>query len=1436
MRTLTVPTETEIAQNLGVEPITIVKIEWDSGTIYYSEKTFTLGAINAQGKILTFNPIQAVRKTDVIGEAAGATLLLDDTDGSLKTIINTEVIEGKLVTIYQHFTGNDQADLTILLHGKIAGGIGWSEGERTLDISIDANIEDKEVGFAPDEDDVEDITPDAIDVPWPLCFGTVIHVPAVRVKREPIGHLLEGINQNYDEFEIQGADLFPQEEAVQIVINRILYEGTFSGTTFTATSKNMAHHTNIGFANRPAMDPHFEDGSVAWIDEDTNITGLYCYANTRIGYAVNRCVKQEGRKCFFAEPWGVHTGGIVQYVILGVGEEIEETAGIPRASWGIDFIMETVITPWPIGFFDDIINVVAGAIIIRRGYWSIASGTEVKLKVSYIDLYVCNLLASTEVLAVYGHRKVKNNSVLVPIPSSYYTKDLAMSLAGQTVTALEFATPLEEYENEGWEGDVFVSLRSSIGTNTAYIIKWLVETYSNLIIDDETFDEVATKLGIYPANFAVFDQPNVLKLIEEIAWQARCALVIRNGIVSIIYLSELIAAGITLDESNIELKSLTLGFSETDDIITKLIGNYVVDYSGMKESIRRVVYKNNIDAFNLVEEEREFFIYNNGDLVKLSTYFWGYRYSNSWRKAAFKTFLDTLAFEPFDTIEHDIAILSTNTVRGIIEDTSHDSDEHSITIKTELASKAGDADSGQPIEDQGYWLGDPVFPVDPWNNPLVIPDPGENLEEKDYSVPTPTDDGQDGDTGGGQTVPPPVSQMALIITEQPEVVNRGVAFNFCVKIVDAQGELVNESAIATLFLSLSTDDVLTPTTINIIGGTYQGQLTITTGTGQQPGIITVVASGYQPDATAQFTIVDIRTDLVVYPIPNIVREVAQDTLQVLSDGVEDDIIHIYLNTTTTDKIYDSAGDVITTLTADALGDFYLPANWYIAGGQGSVTGAEMAFKDRTQLLYADAISDPFNITGATTLVITQEITLLQDESDNANTVEIIVPEYIADDAPFALTINILDSNDDVDTTFNGTVYLDLLDHLGVTLLGLNWISAGDDAQIFGSQMWVPIINGTWSYDECIIEIPDTEELIYIAAQEATNEDLYNIIAVNVNEPFFSIAINAGVMLRDTSYNMTVTARKGDGTVDTDYLPIQDPTIILDGDLLDEITPALMGKTGWVAGVKTIAFSITGGAGTDETELTVEELNRCGRTEIVVISNGTPTLIPLYAANRRCYYGNGWYLESPVDSPCGESGFQSFLNIQAEAKAALRADNTLSTESPYAGWTLGSYPGPVTINISNFLTILRLKYTLTPDQIADTKGAFLRTYLYGSVKKILENWSLFEYAHLCGMKMDFDYAGTKYLTGDAAYIASMPLAWNYAELNDKFIAVGGVPGSVNTVWDIPVPTAWINGITGTDIYLWIATMIPGNIPNDLAWCANQFYIRTRLELLQLGLLE
>jgi len=804
MRSLTNDAYTESQKHLGTEPVIIVKIAWDAGDYYYADRTTVVDVINANGRIIQFSPISSTGKQDSTGEVSSAGIVLDDTDGALKTLVNTEIIEGKAVTVYQHYEGLGTSDLVVLLRGRIIGDIDWSEGERQLSFSVESYIEDSEVGFAPCEDfGLTDQNPDTYCQMWPVVFGTVFKLKGLPIRKSPYGTTAGDIYGGYPHYDtepikIENGSGFPQNETIEIVISWTIFRGYFDGDKFIRTASNLPWHTNLSLQARPADDPDYNNRKVAFVADGVNLTGKRCYHSD---FGWRRCEIQEGNKAFFTSEFPV---------LLDETKTFEEVRGQVHRDW---YTGNSYLNYW---------HIFAGQTVSRHNQTS-------------SDLYIVNQYPSTKIFEVYGWRRYGDNDIFVPIPSSYYTKHLSYSYAGEQVTAIEFAVPLQAREEEGWKGDIYVSLRSSLPSNVSDIIKWLFETYTTFNIDTATFNAVRYLTAAFPCGFALTKQENIVSLVEDIAWQARCAIYLRNGDAILKYLSYSAPSTYTLTEEDVLFKSLNLSFTSTEDLITKFIGTWKLDYSERDEKTKRLTYTNNVEEFGLREEEREIYIYGVESLVKMTLYFWGYRYSNSWRVLEAATFLKSLAFEVFDAVTSNIQTFSTNQIKGVLEELAHDSDNNEIAVKLLMASKAGEHFGGEPVEDANFWLGDPAYPVEA--RPVIFP---SNTSEVDYTVPIITDDStsEDGDPNATKFY------YQFILPEIDQEIQRDEDFTVRVELYDEDNKrsYMNVNAVLSLHSEDAADELSTGTAeydITLSNGSYEGVFQITGGADIDYGFLSV---------------------------------------------------------------------------------------------------------------------------------------------------------------------------------------------------------------------------------------------------------------------------------------------------------------------------------------------------------------------------------------------------------------------------------------------------------------------------------------------------------------------------------------------------------------------------------------------------------------------
>jgi hypothetical protein len=720
-RTIPSNTAVELAKRLGTELTPFIEIAWPSGTQYYSYTTRTISGRTYQGKLLNFESVQYQGKQTATAQVSSVSITLDDTDDSLRQLLNQHNLEHIVAKVYINYpTLSSHSDNVLLMIGKITSDIAWSEGERTLSFTVDTFITNNEVGYAPAEGDFAGLLDEAVDVTWPLCFGSINKVPAVRILGAIEGSLQSAIGPNTTSFYVDNGESFPQGRAIEIVVSGVTILGSFQGTKFTVTKMAQPEFSaGVNIGARVSGDVGENSSNVLWLSSYVNLENRYFLATIDGEKYVNYCIEQDGLRCTLSASFAANE-------LATTGDTIDEISAVMLSSWENPSISVMV-------------DVTAGT-----DAWTISDGTIVKhwTSASRFDAYVANLLPST-VLQILGKRSYKGMTVYTVIPSSYYEVTSGTALTGIDCTLIKFPKPLNEYDNQGWSGEVFVSLRSSQPndtapqSNTAKIIKWLLDTYATgLTTDTASFNSVAADIASYPSSFAVFDQEKVIQLCEDIAWQARCALLIENDVVYIRYLSKNPVSSVFLDEDSTVENSLVLGLSSFDSVVTKLTGTWVHNYSGDEDASHEYTYKNNISTYGLIEASRQFTIYNIEDCVKASVRFWGYRYSNVWRTASLKTFIKNTHLQVFDIGEVLYGVIGPNSINGVIESVNLDPNSPVVELGMEIAANAGTV-----IENPLYWWV-PGIDLGTIKDPLY----GLVLENDDEIL-------EDDSSGGGITDP-----------------------------------------------------------------------------------------------------------------------------------------------------------------------------------------------------------------------------------------------------------------------------------------------------------------------------------------------------------------------------------------------------------------------------------------------------------------------------------------------------------------------------------------------------------------------------------------------------------------------------------------------------------------------------------------------------------
>jgi len=483
---------------------------------------------------------------------------------------------------------------------------------------------------------------------------------------------------------------FPQNQTVNIFIEGAKFRGSFSGNTFTVTYRehpDFATFNHVpcrevpeyGYGRVALPGAFFRQASAFWKVDGPNAQAQLDYVNGTIAMAG---WANQGAGSIYNMPsiWYADESGSYfkntasEYQgqaftdcnqALGTGDGVGPVGG-PADSWKYYDEMEEA------GFF-----------------WAPA-GSEVFVEDEAEILYIASLLPGTvDGVAAYK-TAVNGNRYLTEVPANLYTV-YETDYNGYDVVEIGLENELSFYDAD-WDDQLYVSFTSSVGPNPCDIIQWLVEKYTNQSVDPTTFASVKAKLTNYPTNFYLLERMDVYELIRDIAYQSRCSVYVRNGVVYITYLSTEPTSVRTLTESDILVDSFVDSLSETEEVYTthkitwRPAGADVVEDGDID---RKLVLKYNVNKYGTVQEDRDYYCYNIFELVLKSATFWLIRKANSWRMVEFKTPIRNLDLDIGDCITLDVDYFGA-AVKCIIEGIQYSADNGTLQIKCWTPIRSGE--------------------------------------------------------------------------------------------------------------------------------------------------------------------------------------------------------------------------------------------------------------------------------------------------------------------------------------------------------------------------------------------------------------------------------------------------------------------------------------------------------------------------------------------------------------------------------------------------------------------------------------------------------------------------------------------------------------------------------------------------------------------------
>lgn len=701
-----------LQQQYGSEPLLIIEVQWVDGgeRIMYCDQKLS-GLEYPYPTIIQVGNFDMATQVSGSGDSQQINITLDDINGKLKTFIDNYDIHKRPVWVYQGFQGLTPAHKFLLFKGEISTPIVWDEGDRTLTFDVLTRQEDAEVAFSMEEGDFESIPSEALGQVWPLVFGEVCNMQAVQVRapmrgyithgegvhdftippricqaryiqcpsvstgqstwaipdgqggyetvtEETYGPELECVQNRYEticnlEFlleqqlsyehqylNIRGGEQFPQGEVITLNINGAIFEGYFDGTEFRVLArKHPKYDTTEHVACRPIPDRSIgltpTQWTTGWKETDSGTAWYFDVDNYEDDCDENPIFRQ------------VYEGGPVT----------SQQA------------------------FDD---------MPTSSFFWIPPGTDVYLEEDAEILYIVSLLPGTINHVAAYKTQPTGRKLLLEVPADYYTV-YETDYDGYTVIEIGLEKKLSLYDSD-WDDELYISLTSDIGPNPVDIIEWLIEKYTDLSIDTDSFDAVRARMTNYPTNFWIKERMNVLDLIQDIAYQTRCAVYMRNDVIYIKYLAQEPSSVRTITASDILTQTFRVKHTETEDLVTKHTVSWQNGEAGVEsddEVVRKLILKYNVPKYGVRGEEYNYYTQNTYDTILKSATFWLIRRAHTWKLVEFDTTIKHLDLDIFDCVTLDLPQFSSSPVKCIITAAQFNNENNTIHFEAWTPIVAG---------------------------------------------------------------------------------------------------------------------------------------------------------------------------------------------------------------------------------------------------------------------------------------------------------------------------------------------------------------------------------------------------------------------------------------------------------------------------------------------------------------------------------------------------------------------------------------------------------------------------------------------------------------------------------------------------------------------------------------------------------------------------
>lgn len=759
MRQFTTSVQGELNKRFGTEPLMVVEIDWvGNQSVAYSDSKIN-GEDYPYPFIVQLGNFNTSSTVSGSGQSQSLSIVLSDIDGSLKNIVNTVDVHKRPVRVYLLFAGLPVTEKVLLYQGVINSPMVWDEGSRTFTFDVFSELEGREVGFAMEDGDFPYVPPRDRNKNWPLVFGDVCHMPGIQVTALRKGYLATGqgvMDPTLDERLCQAQKLKCAKRQVAP-----------TALSPTAGSNNPAQGggTTLPGPNGTGAEPTAPSNPLLPVREITTgnpATTTNPATNVRVGQEDQACLTrrlneicgilhdQEQQQQYVRTELTIRGGdqfpqnqkikikiddvafeGVmqgenftIQYVYHPDDERIQNPVCKDIREAGVGYRLRansripTKIQDCTSGSTSNKANITGGAGESWEYYQTfekgkfiwLAPGSDVFLDGESTVIYIASLLPGV-VTQVAAYRRFEDTALLMEVPTDYYTVE-TVDYGGYEVVEVHLKKALSLYDDEDWDDDIYISFSGTVGPNPVDVIQWIVQTYTDLEVDPVTFAAVRNDLLNYPTNFYITERKQAFELIQDIAYQSRCAAVVRNNILSLVYLSKEPTSVVTITEKDIVNNSFQFSHTTTEDLVTRHNIQWKESDAGIfddDETELSFMLKYNIPAYGVFEQDFDYYTQNTFSTVLKSATFWMIRKAQTWRYVEFETPLHLLGLELFDCFTLNIAQFPPNT-KCVVTQADYNADSNTIRFRAWTPILSG-------TDTPYYWAwpalkpGNAVFPM-----------------------------------------------------------------------------------------------------------------------------------------------------------------------------------------------------------------------------------------------------------------------------------------------------------------------------------------------------------------------------------------------------------------------------------------------------------------------------------------------------------------------------------------------------------------------------------------------------------------------------------------------------------------------------------------------------------------------------------------------------